>query len=267
MSALTIKANGIALRCLVEGSGEPLVLIHGVGASLEAWDGVAARLRQRYRILRYDQRGHGRSEKAPGPYAVEDFSLDLRALLDALGVARAHLAGHSLGGLVAQRFVLDHPGRVGKLALISTVAGRTAEERARVEERLAMVATGIAGDHFRASLDRWFTDAFRAANPQLLAEYAARNQANDPACYAAAYRVLATTDLADRLPEIEASTLVVTGEHDQGSNPRMARLMHARIKGSVLRILPGLRHSILIEAPELVAGILGDFLAGRLADM
>ncbi len=249
---------------LVEGDGEPLALIHGVGSGLEAWDGVATRLRDRYRIVRYDQRGHGQSEKVPGPYKVEDFSGDLRALLDALGIERVHVAGHSLGGLVAQSFALDHPGRLCKLALISTVAGRTEDERKRVQERLAMVATGIAGDHFRASLDRWFTDAFRAANPKLLEDYAARNQTNDPACYAAAYRVLALTDLAERLPEITAESLVMTGEHDHGSNPRMARLMHTRIKGSILRILPMLRHSILIEAPDVVAGMLDDFLAGRL---
>ena len=264
MSATIVDVNGVKLRCVVEGDGEPLVLVHGVGASLEAWDGVAARLRERYRIVRYDQRGHGRSEKVPGPYTVEDFAGDLRALLDTLGIERAHVAGHSLGGLVAQSFALDYPSRLCKLALISTVAGRTEEEGARVLERLAMVAGGIAGDHFRASLDRWFTDEFRAANPELLEEYAARNQANDPACYAAAYRVLALTDLTERLPEIKAETLVMTGEHDQGSNPRMARLMHARVAGSVLRILPVLRHSILIEAPEMVAGMLDDFLAGRL---
>lgn len=201
---MTIRVDGIALRCLVEGAGDPLVLIHGVGASLEVWDGVAARLRDHYRVVRYDQRGHGQSDKASGPYTVEVFSNDLRALLDALAIERVHVAGHSLGGLVAQSFALDYPARLLKLALISTVAGRTEEERRRVEERLAMVATGIADDHFRASLDRWFTDEFRAANPKLLEAYAARNQANDPACYAAAYRVLAETDLAARLHEITA---------------------------------------------------------------
>jgi pimeloyl-ACP methyl ester carboxylesterase len=260
----TIRVNGISLRCLVEGRGDPLVLIHGVGAGLETWDGVAARLRDRYRIVRYDQRGHGQSEKVLGRYEVEDFTADLRALLDTLGIERAHVAGHSLGGLVAQSFALEQPDRLHMLALISTVAGRTDAERKRVQERLAMVASGIAGDHFKASLDRWFTDAFRAANPKLLEEYARRNQSNDPACYAAAYRVLAETDLADRLPEIKAETLVMTGEHDLGSNPRMAALIHARIKGSILRILPTLRHSILIEAPDVVAGMLDDFLARRL---
>lgn len=99
----------------------------------------------------------------------------------------------------------------------------------------------------------------------MLAAYAARNQANDPASYAVAYRALAITDLADRLREITAETLVMTGEHDQGSNPRVAGLMHDRIEGSILRIVPVLRHSILVEAPDFVANVLEDFLAGRLS--
>lgn len=260
MSATMVEANGVHLRCRVEGNGDPLVLVHGVGEQLGACDGVTARLSDRFRIVRYDLRGHGESEKVPGPYHIEDFAGDLRGLLDALGLERVHLAGFSLGGLVAQAFALSWPARLDKLALISTVAGRTETERTRVLERLSLVDSGIPGDHFRRSLDRWFTDAFRQAHPEVIEAYVARSQANDPACYTAAYRVLATTDLADRLPEITARTLVMTGEHDQGSNPRMARLMHERIAGSVLHVLPRLRHSILIEAPDLVSSILGDFL-------
>jgi pimeloyl-ACP methyl ester carboxylesterase len=240
-----------------------MVLIHGVGSQLEAWDGVAARLRDRFRVVRYDLRGHGGSEKVPGPYEIDDFADDLVARIAVLGIARCHVAGFSLGGLVAQAFALGHRDRLDKLALISTVAGRTPPEQARVLERLEIVAAGIPGDHFRNSVERWFTDGFRQANPELMAALEALNRANDPGCYAAAYRVLALTDFAERLPEISAETLVMTGEHDQGSNPRMAQLMAERIPGAVLRILPGLRHSILIEAPELVGQVLGDFLSGR----
>jgi pimeloyl-ACP methyl ester carboxylesterase len=263
MADTMIGANGIALRFQVEGNGVPLVLVHGVGNRLDAWDGVAARLSDRFRLVRYDLRGHGESDKPPGPYRIEDFAEDLRGLIDGLGLERVHLAGFSLGGLVAQAFALSYPKRLNRLALISTVAGRTEAESARVLERLSLVDGGIPGDHFRRSLDRWFTDEFRQAHPELIEQYAQRNQANDPASYAAAYRVLATTDLADRLPEITAPTLVMTGEHDQGSNPRMARLMHERIAGSQLHILPRLRHSILIEAPDQVSAILGDFFMGK----
>jgi pimeloyl-ACP methyl ester carboxylesterase len=257
----TCRANGVTLHYRIEGAGPWLVLVHGVGSSLDAWDGVAAILKARFRILRYDQRGMGESEKAPGPYEVWDYVADLRALLDALGIARCHLAGHSLGGIVAQGFAIRHPERLDRLVLLSAVAGRNEAERKRVLERLAIVEHGIPGDHFRRSLDRWFTDEFRAANPRLLEKYARRNMANDPQCYAWGYRVLALTDLADRLAEIKAPTLVATGEHDIGSNPRMSRLMHERIAGSQLHVIPHLRHSILIEAPALVAGLIGDFIA------
>ena len=129
-------------------------------------------------------------------------------------------------------------------------------------ERLALVEHGIPGEHFRRSLSRWFTDEFQRANPELLERYAARNMENDPRAYAAAYRVLATTDLAGEASRVRAPTLVVTGEGDIGSNPRMARLLHERILGSQLQILPGLRHSILIEAPATVAWLLDAFFAG-----
>lgn len=256
----TFERDGLTIRYAVEGSGPPVLLIHGVGARLDAWDGVVTALGGRFTTIRYDLRGHGHSTKAPGPYSATLFAADACALLDHLGVARCHVVGHSLGGLVAQRLALDAPGRVDRLVLLSTVGGRNEDERRRVLERRAIVEHGIPGEHFRRSLDRWFTDAFQRANPELIERYAARNMENDPAAYAAAYRVLATTDLIDELPGIQAPTLIATGEGDIGSNPRMARLMHERIPGSRLQILPGLRHSILVEAPEVVARLLAGFL-------
>jgi pimeloyl-ACP methyl ester carboxylesterase len=239
------------------------LLIHGVGARLDNWDGVVAALGGRFTTIRYDLRGHGESSKAPGPYAIDLLATDALAVLDHLGLARCHVAGHSLGGLVAQRLALDAPERVERLALLSTACGRTEEERRRVLERLVLVEHGIPGEHFRRSIGRWFSDEFQRAHPEVIARYAARNMENDPAGYAAAYRVLATTDLADELHRIRAPTLIVTGEGDVGSNPRMARLMHERIGGSRLCVLPGLRHAILVEAPDRVAGLLEEFLAAN----
>jgi pimeloyl-ACP methyl ester carboxylesterase len=255
--------DGFKTRFLIEGKGPLVVLIHGVGARLENWDGVASRLASEFRVLRYDLRGHGESTRAPGPYSLPLLADDLMALLEHIGTREANVAGHSLGGMIAQMFALRHATIVRRLALLSAVAGRSNEERERVAARIDLIRAGDPGEHFRNSLPRWFTDAFIQANPELITAYAARNATNDPDCYAAAYRVLALEDLDSQLEQIHVPTLVATGEHDLGSNPRMSELMSRRINDATLRILPGLKHSILVEAPHVVARMLVPFFNGE----
>ena len=251
-----------ATHYTVEGSGPSVLLIHGVGSRLEHWHDIATVLSRKFEVVSYDLRGLGMSTKVPGPYSLESYANDAVKLLDHLGIARANVAGHSLGGMISITLACRHPGRVDRLAVLSAAADRTEEERRKVMERVSMIASGVPGDHFKNSLSRWFTDEFRAANPGLVEQHAARNKENDPACYAAAYTVLATGEVGPDLPRVRARTLVVTGEHDLGSNPRMSRFIHAGIAGSELRILPRLRHSILIEAPHTVAGLLEPFFLG-----
>jgi pimeloyl-ACP methyl ester carboxylesterase len=162
--------------------------------------------------------------------------------------------------LIAQRLALTHAGRLRKLVLLSAVAGRTPQERETVLGRLEKLRTAHPGNHHEASLSRWLTEDFQAKNPEIIAELRRRDAENDRACYASAYRVLAETDFGGILDQIRVPTLIATGEDDQGSPPRMARLMHEQIPVSRLAILPGLRHSILIEAPDLVAEMMADFL-------
>lgn len=253
--------EGIRVRYRIEGAGPDLVLVHGVGSQLEEWDGVITALGGHYRTISYDLRGHGGTDKPQAQYKLDNFVSDLRGLLSHLRIERCSLAGFSLGGLIAQAFALSHADRLSRLILLSTVAGRNEDEKHRVLNRLAMVGEHMPGQHFEPSLERWFTDDFRRRNPDLIAAFAERNKRNDPAAYAAAYRVLATSDLADRLSEIKLPTLVATGEHDVGSNTRMAKLMAERIPNSHLHIFPNLRHSILIEAPTEVARMAEVFLS------
>ncbi|SFI04690.1 3-oxoadipate enol-lactonase [Bosea sp. OK403] len=263
-TSLTI--GDVTLNYRLQGSGTPLVCIHGVGSYLEAWEGVAERLADRFRILTFDLRGHGRSSKVKGRYEIDDFVGDALALADHAGFETFHLAGFSLGGLIAQRMALTHPARLRRLVLLATVAGRTEEERERVALRLSALQAGDRGSHYDASLSRWLTESFQARNPDLIAMLRQRNAENDPECYAAAYRVLAQTDLGGLLDQIRMPVLIATGEEDAGSNPRMARYMHERIGGSQLHILPGLRHSILTEAPEQVAALTRGFLGSSAGD-
>lgn len=259
MSVFQAQSGPITYR--LEGEGPSIALVHGVGADLESWDGVVAALSPRYRLLRYDLRGHGASAKVKGRYELDDFVGDLTELLDHLEIARTHLAGFSLGGIIAQGFALDHAARLDRLALISAIAGRTDEERARVEARAKVLREGGGSVHVDAALSRWFTDEFLENNRDLVEKRLERGRNNDPDCYASAYRVLAETDLADELHRIDLPTLVMTGEFDVGSTPRMSRLMAERIPDSELHILDGLKHSVLIEAPELIATKIDTFLS------
>ncbi len=248
------------IRYIVEGKGPVLTLVHGVGANLESWDDVARRMTDRYTIVRMDLRGHGRSGRITGPITLDDLAADVRLVWDHLVITRSHLAGFSLGGLIAQSLALSDAARIDKLVILSAVADRSPEERQKVVSRLKLLAEGGIAAVSAAAEERWFTAEFRARHPERIAARMKELLANDPASYAAAYTVFATGDLGHRVHEIGLPTLVATGEHDVGSNVRMARFMHERIKGSVLRILPGLRHSVLVEAPDQIAGMLAQFL-------
>jgi pimeloyl-ACP methyl ester carboxylesterase len=259
-----IERDGVRLHYVQEGSGpHTVVLLHGVGSNLASWDGVVPALRDEFTIVRPDLRGHGESDKPPGPYVLLDFVEDLRALLLALDVRRVDLVGSSFGGMIAQAFALTCPELLERLVVISAVAGRTPEQRAQLIARADALQNGGATRTVGAALDRWYTPEYRAAHPELIEQAAARVLDNDPTGYAAAYRVFAENDLADELHRISAPSLIVTGEHDPGSSAAMAYLMHERIPGSHVCVLPRYRHALLAEAPDLVARLIRDYLVQR----
>lgn len=252
------------IRYCVEGKGPFVTLVHGVGANLESWDAVTGRLASRFTIVRMDLRGHGRSGRITTPITLDDLAADVRLVWDHLAIARSHLVGFSLGGLIAQSLALSDARRIDRLVILSAVADRSPAEREKVVSRLKLLAEGGIAAVSAAAEERWFTADFRARHPERIAARMKELLANDPASYAAAYTVFATGDLGHRVHEIKHATLIATGEHDVGSNVRMARFMHERIAGSRLHILPGLRHSVLVEAPDQVAAMVAEFLeAGR----
>ena len=255
------RRDAPALRYWDDGGDRPpVMLIHGVGADGTSWDQIAASLSSDFRVMRLDLRGHGQSGHIAGALTLDDFVQDVVDVLDACGVPAAHIVGFSLGGMIAQGMALQHAGRVRRLVLLSAVAGRTAEERERVQARLAILREQGVAAITGAAQDRWFTPTFIARNPDLVERRMRQLQENHAPSYAAAYTVFSTSDLGDRLHAIRAPTLIATGEHDVGSNTRMARFMQEQIAGSRLEILSGLRHSILVEAPDLVTRLVRDFL-------
>jgi pimeloyl-ACP methyl ester carboxylesterase len=254
--------DGVAINFEVEGRGRHVTLLHGVGSHLQAWDDVVAALRDEFTLLRYDLRGHGRSGKPPGPYDLDDYVADLAALLDAQSVDRTTLVGFSFGGMIAPAFTVRHPERVRALGIVSAAAGRTPEQRAAVVKRADELGRGGARMTVDAAIERWFTPECRARNPEIVERQIQRVLGNDPVGYAAAYRVFAESDPIGDLGRIRCPTLVMTGEHDAGSTPAMARAIHERIAGSRLVILSRYRHSLLIEATAEVVGEVRTLLRG-----
>lgn len=248
------------IHYIVEGVGPPVVLIHGVGADLSSWDQVVPFLARSRTVLRLDLRGHGKSPALRPPFTLEGFSDDIVAMLDREGIAQADIVGFSLGGLIAQSVALDHPDRVDRLALLATVAGRTDEERQRVASRHAVILRDGIAAVTGGARERWFTEEFAAAHPERVEARIRSLVGNDVQSYAEAYRIFGSGDLADRLHDIRHETLVLTGEQDSGSSPRMSRLIHERIENSRLVILPRLKHSLLVEAPDIIAAHLVAFL-------
>jgi len=246
---------------LRDGEGVPLLLIHGVGGDASNWDPIAKRLRARFDVIAMDLRGHGGSDLIRGDIEVGDLASDAVQVLDEAGVERCHVAGFSLGGAVALALALQFPERVDGLAVIGTVCGRTPEQQARALERIEYLTRHGTAALAEGNRERWFSESFRRAHPDVVDRRVAQVSSSDAESYLRAFTVFCTTEFADRLHEIRAPTLVVTGEHDVAATPAMAKLMGERIRDAEVHVLPGLHHSVLIEAPDEVAGMLDRFFA------
>src|SRR6202048_2655824 len=194
------------LSYTIEGSGQPIVLIHGVGADLRSWDVVCQDLSGEFSLLRMDLRGHGQSDPIRAPYSIEKFASDAIAVMDAAGIGKAHLAGFSLGSLIGQFLAIDWPDRFEKIALISAVAGCTAEERSKVASRLGVIREKGIEAVTGAARDRWFSEDFVRANPEAIERRITELLANDKDSYLEAYRVFGETELVDRLHKIRHRT-------------------------------------------------------------
>lgn len=243
----------------IRGDGPPLVLIHGVGASLRIWERVVDLLEDDFQCVCYDLRGHGESSKPPPPYTLDMLTHDLELLRKRLEIDRMHIAGHSVGGMIAPAYALEHPERVMSMALLSTAACRTQEEKDSVAGLTEKLESGGAEPLIDLLIDRWFTPEFIKRHPDIIERRKREVLANDQAIFASVFRIYATTEMELFLREVDAPALVMTGENDSGCNPRINRDLSGLLRDSELRILPGLRHSILLEAPEVVADNLREY--------
>ncbi len=249
----------------VEGSGPALFLVHGIGASRHSWDGLVRHLAPHFRCISYDLRGHGKSPKPAPPYTLDDLTDDLERLRAELGIESAHVAGHSLGGMIGPRYAQRFPSRVKSLGLLSTAAFRTDEDAAKVRGVVAaMRAKGIA-PVLETLKDRWFTPQFAERSPEVIERRMQQVIDTDPAVFLSVFDIYAETEMGPWLHEVGHPSLVLTGENDGGCNPRLNTAIAAALPNAELVVLPVLRHAILLEDPAAVAGPVLEFLLRQTA--
>lgn len=204
--------DGCRLAVTIDGAGPPLLLSNSLGTTIHLWDRQLAALTARHRVIRYDMRGHGASDAPAGDYSLERLGRDLLSILGALGIARASLAGISIGGLVSLWAAVHAPARVERLVLANTAAriGNDAlwQERVRVvrEDGLTRLAD--------ATMTRWFTQRFREGHADAVAEFHRMVSGTNPDGYVGCCAALRDADLRPLAAGVTAPTLVIVGTHD-----------------------------------------------------
>jgi pimeloyl-ACP methyl ester carboxylesterase len=262
-----MEHGGIAFDLDGPEDGAPVVLIHGLGLSRAIWSGYLPLLAAEHRVLSYDLPGHGQSGPALEEMTLERYAVQLRGLMDHARIESATVIGFSLGGMINRKLAMTAPERVRALAILNSPHERTPEAQAQMEAFAGQSAQGGPGATIDAALARWFTEGFRETHGEVVEAVRAQVLSCDPQSYAGARAVLArgVTELIAPEPPITCPTLIATSENDTGSTPGMARAMQGEIAGSVLEIVPEVKHLGLLERPEAFGRMLQAFLerAGR----
>jgi pimeloyl-ACP methyl ester carboxylesterase len=273
------RAAGLELRTFeladgpiayLEGGGGPcVVLLHGFGGSKETWIGVAAALAPHYRVVAFDNRGCGRSTQPEGPYSMQQLADDAAGVLDHLGITSAHIVGASMGGMISQEFALRYPARVRTLTLMCTSCGGP---KSFGYQEMVEASSVFASEEDWAAMqtpERIQEGLLTSFTPEFLAKPNAEFQQTvittmqfPPTITGLRGQnaAILAHDTYDRLPEIKAPTLVMTGADDGLLDPRNSPLLAERIPGAELRMFEGVRHAFNLEAADEVNATLLAFL-------
>lgn len=255
--------DGVRLVWCLDGPPDApvLLLANSLGTDLRLWDGQIPALAARFRVLRYDMRGHGQSDAPEGPYTLDRLGGDALALLDAQAVSRAHVCGISLGGMVAMWLATRHLGRVERLILADTAARIGTWDS--WNERIQAVRDGGMPAIRERVVGRFLSAAFREREPEITDWLGEMLLATPAAGYVAACQALQSADLGAKVGHIRAPTLILAGALDESTPPAQAKELHAAITGSELIILDDAAHLPNIERPDAFNAQVLAFLTKR----
>ena len=260
---MRIVANGIVTQYALDGPPDaPVVtLSHSLAANLEMWEPQLPALSDRYRVLRYDTRGHGGSEVPPGAYTLEMLAADLIGLLDALHIERTHFMGISMGGMIGQTLALEHPDRIESLVLADTSSRVPPESGPMWDERIATAESQGMAALAEGTLERWFTPPFHEQSPEVVDGIRAQIRTTAPLGFSGCSRAIQTLNTTERLGEIQLPTLIVVGAQDMGTPVAASEVIHKGIAGSKLVVLESAAHLSNIEQAESFNQAVTGFLA------
>jgi 3-oxoadipate enol-lactonase len=247
-----MSGNAVQVHHEVTGPADaPVVVLSGsLGSTLAMWDAQADALAQRFRVVRYDTRGHGRSPVPDGPYTIDDVTDDVEALLDRLGVARAHFVGLSLGGMTGLRLAARNPDRVDRLVVLCT--GARLEPVSGWADRAATVRAHGTAAVAEAVVQRWYTPQFLEANPSVRKESEEMVAATPAQGYAGCCEVIAGMDLRPDLPSVAAPTLAIAGDDDPATPPHHLEQIATSVRDGRLLVVPQAAHLANAEQPGAI---------------
>jgi 3-oxoadipate enol-lactonase len=258
-----VKINSIHLYYEITGSGLPVVFLNGLTMDVNGWLFQVEPFSRRYRVLRYDCRDQGQSDKPDVEYSQEDHALDLKHILDKLEIPKAHLIGLSNGGMIAQHFALLYPEKTGALVLVDTCSYVNTLLELIVTSWVRAAETGGSGLRYDVALPYLFSESFAKNNLDKMRTSKDMNLAINPA--ESTIRLAKASkghDLRGRLSEIKAPTLILVGEEDILIPPRYSKIMREEIRNSTLVTLKNCGHVAPIEKPEEFNRIVLNFLKG-----
>lgn len=259
-TAARVPTPRLSMFCVEAGSGPPVVLLHGLGWDSSLWFPTLAQLAGRHRAIAADTRGHGDSDKPPGPYSIAQFAEDWAGLLDHLRVRDATLVGLSQGGMVAQALAINRPDLVARLVLVATSCRSHPDSKSNMEARITALADAGAQAAAQVAAESIFSAAWRRQHPEELARFLHWRCLASTEPLLAAMRAVYGYDVSPGLPGIRVPTLIIAGTGDTLIPPEASRQIADLIPGAELHLLADVGHIIPVEAPVAFARLLQDFL-------